>query len=245
MISLSFTKIEKFTRCPLEYKYYLDKEIYRRYHKDTPALLFGSIMHGIFNDFYKHLTTKERHQERMVELFKQKYNANKIKHDQIFKSREVLEKFAKMASTEFKNFLNSKLSQQTPYVATEENIKVDLGGVELIAKIDRLDTGAKGFSITDYKTGRYIDEKPNPLQLDLYSLAVFNKFPDIPIHEKQYFYLYDGRFISIKVNQGEYRTIRDQVLKIADQITKEKEFKPKKNQKCVFCDFRSICPLFS
>lgn len=244
MLSLSFTKIEKFLRCPQEYKWYINKDLYRQHHKESPPLVFGSIMHGIFNDYYKVLTKEERTQERLIALFKQKYNANKIKHDQVFKSQEILGQYAKMASKEFTNFLNSQISQQVPYVATEENIKTDLGGVELISKIDRIDTSAKGLKIIDYKTGRFVDEEPDPLQLDLYALSAFLKFPEIPLHQKIYYYLFDNKFIEVEASKGEYKKTREKVLQIAEDIAIEKTFAPVKNKKCNWCDFRSICTLW-
>lgn len=244
MFSLSFSKIEKYLRCPLEYHYYCDRTTYNKYHQDTPPLVFGSIMHGVLNDYYKVLEKNERTQEKLIALFRQKYNANKIKHDQIFKNPQILGEYTKIAGQEFKNFLAQNLSQQIPYVATEENLKLDLGGIELIAKIDRIDSGKNGLKIIDYKTGKYIEDKPDPLQLDLYALAAFIKFPEVPIHKKVYYYLYDDRFVEIKSEGGEYRRTREFVLETADKIQKTKQFEPKRNRKCCWCDFQDICSLF-
>lgn len=244
MISLSFTKIEKFLRCPKEYAWYCDREMVKKYHVDTPPLIFGSIMHGILNDFYKNLDKEDRTKEKMIALFRQKYNANKAKHDAIFKNHKTIAEYAQMAGREFTNFLTSPLSEIVPYVATEENIKIDLGGVQLWAKIDRMDTSAKGLKIVDYKTGKYIEDEPDPLQLDLYALATFVKFPEIPLHEKSYYYLYDNRFVKVEVKSGEFKKTREKVLEIAETISKTQEFKPQKNQKCIWCDFRPVCPLW-
>jgi RecB family exonuclease len=243
MFSLSFTKIEKFERCPFEFSCYTNYDLNKQYHVDTPPLVFGSIMHGIFNDYYKVLEKEDRTLENLIKLFRQKYNASKDKHDAIFKNKEILGEYTKMARKEFENFLGSPLSQQTPYVATEENIKLDLGGVQLIAKIDRMDTGKDGLQIVDYKTGKYIEDQPDPLQLDLYALAAFLKFPDIPIHKKTYYYLFDNRFIEVETKSGEYRKTREFVLDVAGRIQKTKEFKPVRNRKCVWCDFKTICPI--
>lgn len=242
MLSLSFTKIEKFKRCAFEYQCYCNRELVKKYHLDTPPLIFGQIMHGIFNDYYKVLDKENRTLEKLIELFRQKYNASKDKHDKIFGTKKVLAKYAQMARKEFENFLGSPLSQQLPYVATEENLKVDLGGVKLIAKIDRLDTSGKGLKIIDYKTGKFIEDKPDPLQLNLYALATFIKFPSIPLHKKTYYYLYDDRFVEVDVQSGEFRQTREFVLKTAEDIGKEKDFKAKKNLKCNWCDFKVICP---
>ncbi len=244
MFQLSFTKIEKFLRCPQEYAWYIDKSVYNKYHQDTPPLIFGSIMHAVLNDYYKNLEKSERTKEKMIALFKQKYKANKAKHDAVFKDRKTVTGYAQTAGREFTNFLESPLSEIVPYVATEENIKTDLGGVELWAKIDRFDTSAKGLKIIDYKTGKYIEDEPDPLQLDLYALAAFIKFPEIPIHQKSYYYLYDNRFVEVACSSGEFKKTREKVLGIAENIQKTKEFKPKKNPKCIWCDFRTICPLW-
>jgi RecB family exonuclease len=242
MFSLSFTKIEKFLRCPFEYQCYTNYDLNKQYHKDTPPLVFGSIMHGILNDFYKNLDKEDRTLDKMIALFRQKYNANKIKHDQVFKNKEVVAQYAKMARKEFENFLGNHLSEQVPYIATEENLKLDLGGVELIAKIDRLDSGKEGLKIIDYKTGKYIEDQPAPLQLDLYALAAFIKFPQIPIHKKTYYYLYDNRFIDVDVKSGEFKRTREFVLEAAEKIQSTKEFKAVVNKKCIWCDFKELCP---
>lgn len=243
MFSLSFTKIEKFKRCPFEYSCYSNYDLNKKYHKDTPPLVFGSIMHGILNDYYKVLEKEDRTLEKLIALFKQKYNASKDKHNQVFKTKAVITEYAKMARREFENFLGDALSQQIPYVATEENIKLDLGGVQLIAKIDRLDTSKDGIKIIDYKTGKFVEDQPDPLQLDLYALAAFVKFPEVPIHKKIYYYLLENRFIEVDAKSGEFRKTREMVLKTAEEIQKTKEFKPKINKKCNWCDFQPICPL--
>ena len=124
--SISYTKIEKYQRCPFEYKCYTDRRINKLYHKDTPPLVFGQLIHGVLNSFYKQLEPEERNLDNMRKLFKKKYLVHKQKHDKIFKTKENVIHFVNEAKKQFNNFLESPYASIEPYVATEEIQKIEI-----------------------------------------------------------------------------------------------------------------------
>lgn len=241
--SISYTKIEKYRRCPFEYKCYVDKNIYRKYHKDTPPLILGQLIHGVLNSFYKELTSSERNLDNLRKLFKTKFLANKNKHYAIFKNQENIIKYVEKAKKQFKFFLDSPYSNIEPYIATESNQTIEIESIEFLAKIDRVDKTKDGFHIIDYKTGKIREETVDPLQLNFYAFVISRKFPESPIIRKTYLYLSENKEIEVEVNSGDDQSVLEITKEIVDQIKKDKDFEPRKNDKCKFCDFIPICPL--
>jgi len=261
-MQISYTKIEKYQRCPFEYKCYTDKKIYKLYHKDTPPLVFGQLIHGVLNSFYKHLSRGRRNLEGLRELFKTKFLTHKEKHFEIFKNQATINQYVEKAKEQFKNFLASPYAKKEPYLATEENQRVKIdhppfgdnathlknaspkgGGLELLAKVDRIDLERKGLHIIDYKTGRLWEPDIDPLQLNFYGLVVSEKFSGLPVVRKTYFYLSEGREIEVDVKAEDNEKTLSLTREIAAQIEADKKFSPRENDKCRFCDFKPICPL--
>ena len=241
--AISYTKLSIYQQCPFQYKCYLDKSIYHRYHRDTPPLIFGSLIHGVLCSFYKDLLVKERNHQQMRRLFKEKFLADQIKHLQIFKNKQTINQYVAKAKQQFSNFLDSRFVKTKPYLVPEKNQRVSIGNLELLAKIDRVDKNKQGLEIIDYKTGKLYEPGIDPLQLNFYQLVISQKYPLLPVARKTYFYLDSGKEISIPTKASDNKKTLVLVKKIVRQIDADQEFKPKINSKCRWCDFRTICPL--
>jgi len=241
--SISYTKIDKYRRCPFEYKCYTNKKLYNLYHQDSPALLLGQLVHAVLNSFYKYLSPEKRDFENLRKLFKTKLLAHKKKHWKILKDQATVNQCVEDAKRQLKNFLDSPYSKREPYLATEENQKIIVDDLQLWAKVDRIDKKKQGLQIIDYKTGRLWKPGIDPLQLNFYSLVTSRQYPDLPVVRKTYFYLKEGEEVDIEVKKEDNEETLDLTKDIAEQIQNDQQFAPKRNDKCSFCDFRSICPL--
>ena len=240
---ISYTKLNLYQLCPFQYKCYVDKSVYHRYHRDTPPLVFGSLIHGVLCSFYKDLLVKERNYQQMRGLFKEKFLANQIKHLQVFKNKQTINQYVAKAKQQFTNFLDSRFAKTKPYLVPEKNQRVTIGNLEFLAKIDRIDKSKQGLEIIDYKTGRLYEPNIDPFQLNFYQLVISQKYPLLPVIQKTYFYLDSGKEISFPTKTNDNKKTLAFVKKIVKQINADKEFKPKINPKCRWCDFRTICPL--
>ena len=119
MFKLSPSKIAIYKQCPYKYKCEVDIQIRKAYKKDTPDLIFGSLIHGCLNDFYKRTEKSERNFETLRKLFEEKFKKNFDKHRRVFKTKENIIKYVEESKKQFKNFLSSKYSKIEPMITED------------------------------------------------------------------------------------------------------------------------------
>lgn len=245
MLKLSPSKITTYKQCPFKYKCETDTQIRNAYKKDTPDLIFGNLIHGCLNDFFKRVNESERNFETLRKLFEEKFKKNFEKHKKIFRTKENIIKYVEEAKKQFKTFIKSKLSHGSPLV-TEDfpkyqyNPELELGG-----KFDRVDLDNDELTLIDYKTGKLRDDKEgdNKFQLDFYEYLLNKKYPKYKVGEKILFYLKEDKVETYKPIDN-LDLIEKEIINYADTIKNDKELKPKRNFLCNYCDYREICPIF-
>src|SRR3989338_4444767 len=119
MLKLSPSKIATYLQCPYKYKCDTNTQIRYRYKRETPALVFGNLIHGCLNDYFKRIDPSERNFETLRKLYETKFKANWTKHKLIFQSKENIIKFVEESQKQFRSFIDSDLSQGNPYLIEE------------------------------------------------------------------------------------------------------------------------------
>lgn len=250
MLSISPYKLEMYLRCPRQYKFeYIDK-LKAQYHKDTPPLVIGSLIHATLNHYYRRLKKEERNLDKLREAFKEKFIDHHERKDPkyvVFNSdQQIINQWVEKAVKQLKNFIESDLASIEPFIAPEKNPKCPMPDkdIELTGKLDRVDKTTDGLQIVDYKTGKLWEEEPDPLQLNFYHLLLNYLYPNKKIVKKTYYYLDENKFIEVPIKENENEEMLTLIIDTVKKIKKEKEFLPKANQKCKLCDYQSICPLY-
>jgi len=246
MLKLSPSKISTYRQCPFKYKCESDYQIRKAYKKDTPDLIFGNLIHGCLNDFFKRTKPENRNFQTLRQLFKEKFKKNFEKHRKIFKTKENIIKYVEEAKKQFKNFIKSKLTKGIPFL-TEDFPKYQYSSdLELRGKFDRVDLISDELTLIDYKTGKIRDDKEedNKFQLNFYEYLLNKKYPKYKVYKKILFYLKENKPVSYKPVEN-LDLIEKEIINYADIIKNDKELKPKRNSLCNYCDYKEICPIFS
>ena len=152
---LSFSQMETFNNCPLQYKY---RYIQRIPGPASSALVFGDVIHRSLLAFYELAKSGEKPTEvDLVNLMYQNWSSegyNSKSHEESFKEKGeiILKEFYKKAYDP--NNLPIDL-EQTFTIKVDPSFKI--GG-----KIDRVDQTTDGkIEIIDYKTGKMPDKRKN------------------------------------------------------------------------------------
>lgn len=246
MLKLSPSKISTYLLCPFKYKCEINIQIRKAYKKDTPALVFGNLIHGCLNDFFKRIDESERNSETLRRLFKEKFEANWNKHKSVFQTKEKIIRYVEESKRQFKIFINSELSKGIPFLIEEFpkynfNLELELGG-----KFDRVDKEGKDLILIDYKTGKLKeeDDKDITFQLNFYEYLLVKLYPEYKVKKKLLFFLRENTIFPydkpVNINM-----IEKEIVDIAQIIKTDFKFDPKPNPLCRFCDYRSICPIFN
>lgn len=243
MLKLSPSKISSYLLCPFKYKCEINTQIRNAYKRDTPALVFGNLIHGCLNDFFKKIDESERNFETLRGLFETKFKANWVKHKSVFQTKENIVKYVEESKKQFKTFIDSELSQGNPFLIEKfpkYNFNLEL---ELSGKFDRVDKEGKELILIDYKTGKIKEdnEKDITFQLNFYEYLLNKLYPQYSVKKKVLFFLKENKIIPYE-KHIDLETVEGEIVGIARTINADYKFDPKPNRLCRFCDYQSLCP---
>lgn len=253
----SYSKMEVFKNCPLQYKY---KYIEKKYSQDTSiALELGSLCHYVLESKGKMIAsgetvdyeklnsilmngvteTDEKTREVLlgVNQLKRKYfevwheadNASGASYD------EKIQLFDKVLHEEMEDTDWKPTYFEKPFEFVWDN-KVILKGF-----IDRIDTKDGQYRTVDYKTSKKVYEQSKlatSLQFGVYALAILNEFGVLPIEFEYRFILIDDKQYAL-TKGWEKRLIKalDKVFGDIEASEKKNIFVPKASPLCYWCNF--------
>ncbi|MFG6322612.1 MAG: PD-(D/E)XK nuclease family protein [Lachnospiraceae bacterium] len=258
----SYSKLEVFKNCPLQYRY---KYIEKKYSQDTSiALELGSLCHYVLEQKGRMVAVKqkvdygkldnilldgvsevdEKTKEKLlgVSQLKRKYfevwheadNASGASYDDKIKLfDQVLHK--EMEDTEWEPTYFER-----PFEFVWDN-KVILKGF-----IDRIDVKDGEYRTVDYKTSKKVYEQSKlatSLQFGIYALAILNEFGVLPTESIYRFILIDDEQYAL-TKGWEKRLIKalDKVFGDIEASEKKEIFVPKPSPLCHWCNFCQTNP---
>ena len=258
----SYSKMEVFKNCPLQYRY---KYIEKKYSQDTSiALELGSLCHYVLEQKGKMIVsgetvdyeklndilmngvteTDEKTKEELlgVNQLKRKYfevwheadNASGASYD------EKIKLFDKVLHNEMEETDWKPTYFEKPFEFVWDN-KVILKGF-----IDRIDTKDGQYRTVDYKTSKKVYEQSKlatSLQFGVYALAILNEFGVLPIESEYRFILIDDKQYAL-TKGWESRLINamDKVFGDIEASEKKDVFVPKPSPLCHWCNFCQTNP---
>lgn len=236
---LSYSQIQSFITCPLQYKY---RYIMRIPVPASAAGSFGTSVHAALQHFYERVQKKEAvNLEILLELFEK--NWIPLGYTSKAHAQKMKERGKKMLQAYFENAFNpsATIDSLEKLFSLRITPTLKVGG-----KIDRVDLLPDGkIEIIDYKTGKKPTQKEiaENLQMTVYALAatnegILNKKPEDVI--LSFYFLEPMEKISSQRSKDQLEKAQEKLKSIASEI-ETSEFPPKVGPWCDFCDFRLIC----
>ena len=235
---LSYSQLETFNNCPLQYRY--------RYLQRIPvpasaAQSLGNSVHLTLKDFLQGIKDKKKLKEKdLLSLLDKNWASlgySDKAHEKISKksAQRMMVNFYK----DFNKKTNIQFLEQPFVIKVSPSLRV--GG-----KIDRVDkVGKDKIEIIDYKTGRMQDQKEinKSLQMTVYALAAQDKgiYDKNPKDVILTFYFLDlGKKMSTSRTSEQLKEVREEIIKKSKEISKS-DFEAKPSRLCDFCDYKLIC----
>jgi len=235
---LSYSQIDTFTTCPLQYRY---RYVQRLPTPPSAALTFGTVMHNTLRDFYQ-LAKQDQQpgQKDLLALLEKNWSS------QGFKTKAHEKKMKQQGVRLLKNFYQKSYDPKNLPLALEQSFAIRISPtLKIGGRLDRVDRQAGKLEIIDYKTGRVWEQKrvDNSLQMSVYALAmadpgIYNQKPENVI--LSFYFLGTGEKKSTQKTSQQLAKDKQAILEIADQINGS-DFKPNPGIWCRFCDFRLVC----
>lgn len=258
----SYSKLEVFKNCPLQYRY---KYIEKKYSQDTSiALELGSLCHyvleqkgrmvaaeqkvdydklnNILLDGVSEVDEKTKEKLLGVSQLKRKYfevwheadNASGASYD------DKIKLFDQVLHKEMEDDEWEPIYFEKPFEFVWDN-KVILKGF-----IDRIDVKEGEYRTVDYKTSKKVYEQSKlatSLQFGIYALAILNEFGVLPIESKYRFILIDDEQYAL-TKGWEKRLIKalDKAFGDIEASENKKVFVPKPSPLCHWCNFCQTNP---
>jgi DNA helicase-2/ATP-dependent DNA helicase PcrA len=240
-LSLSFTELDKFEKCPQAYWFQYQLGIPPR-HSPTKSL--GIAIHSALEKFFGQVklgTTPS--EEDLLKSFAEIF-------DLLQKEDPTLgEEHRGIGSRQLKTFYETSKGHFERPLAIEVPFSFTIGAHRIRGKIDRVDGSETSARIVDYKTGKSKDadsEKgqdfaENSLQFSIYALAAKECF-GWTVENLSFYYLADGTFLKTTRSQEKLDETKNHVLKLAENIGSG-PFEPTPNMvNCQYCDYARLCP---
>jgi DNA helicase-2/ATP-dependent DNA helicase PcrA len=235
---LSYSQIDSFLTCPLQYKY---RYIVKIPVPPSAALVFGDTIHKTLKAFYERNRAGEvRTKDVLFDLYEKHWKSVVIP-DKYHRDR------LKLHGHDLLNeFFDTAYSPDQIPEKLEETFKIRITPMlTLGGKIDRADRRADGtLEIIDYKTGQAPKSRNvgDDLQLTVYALAATQgserQKPDNVI--VSFYFLEGQQKFSATRTQEQLTQAKEKIADIAQNITTS-DFRPTPGKHCDFCEFRLIC----
>ncbi len=224
-----------FLECPLKYKFYYIDEL-REYCKPKPYQSMGISVHSALYAFFKQ-------EERAIDVLHNLLRKHWIREG--FKDREEERMWGLKALSMLKNFFDTSNVYAKPIMLEEEFI-VPFDSFILTGRIDRVDRRSDGsYEVIDYKTGEPMDKDKadSDLQMTIYAIALVHGRKIEPDYLTFYF-LKDSTKMTTKRTELHIEEGIMFIKETVERIKNEKEYLPKPNRFCGYCDFTILCPFF-
>lgn len=131
-------------------------------------------------------------------------------------------------------------------IETERRVTADIGGIEWIGYIDRVERIDGGLRVIDFKTSSSAptqEDAARSIQLAFYALA--RSTPAEPVIQAQLWYpkVKMGTVTVRHLDISSIDEVRRQMTAITESI-KAEEWEPRLGPRCDKCEFRVVCPLW-
>jgi superfamily I DNA/RNA helicase/RecB family exonuclease len=130
----------------------------------------------------------------------------------------------------------------------EKKVVTEVGGVEWVGYIDRLERNAAGLRVVDYKTSKTapsLEESKRSVQLGFYAAAVEDELGEPVVNAEMWFPRVKSKSVTTRsFDMTLLPEVRQTMEDIASAILDER-WEPRVSDRCKTCEFRRSCPAWA
>ncbi len=235
---LSHSSLSMFGECPQKWKF---KYVDRIPEKPRHFFSFGSSVHTALEFFYGVKALPAPTLEEVLEHYKQNWMSQGYKDPG--QEAEYFEQGRQIITSFYHKHIGD---YALPYfVEYNFNFKVD--GVPVTGKVDRIDKLADGtLSVVDYKTGKALaaERVKGDAQLTMYQMAC-EELLGAKVSRLSFYHLPSLKEQAVERHEPTLvDKLRRKIVATAESIVQEKFDPTPDEQKCRWCDYKPICPVF-
>lgn len=237
-MSLSVSKLKSFKSCKKKFQFDYIQKLPK---KDWEHLSFGKFLHLVLEEFHKALLAgnTDPFHILMGRCFKDALPKYKLTAEQRQECFQILCKYIERMA------LERKEEREPTYIAAERSFYVNIDDKVLLnGFVDRIQIDPDGvLHISDYKSSKSKEFlKKDLFQLQTYAFVYFLENPDLQLIRCSYIMLrFDFEYITKEYTRDKIMKIEEKFLECAENIKKEKLFRPTTTKLCGYCDHLDLC----
>jgi RecB family exonuclease len=238
---LSYSRLTRFEQCPLSFKlHYIEK---RQAEPGIP-LRFGKLMHAVLERLLREVIDDERSgplsEARALELLREAWAAEGLTGLDLFhEGIDILKTFVR----------DQGALDHQDVLAIEREFTLPVGPFSVLGFIDRVDrVDDETVEVIDYKTNHQLftrDEVDTSLQMSLYHLAALRLWPWAKKVRLTFHMLRHGLRMTTERSPEQLEAALAYVETLGRRTEAAKEFPPRLNTNCSYCDHRRHCPAYA
>ncbi len=234
--SLSYSDLGAFDTCPLQFYY---RKALNMPSPSRPIMTFGSILHSVLETAARLLMTGgDITLDNLKSDFQSRWGRVRLDDP------DQKDRMGQTATELLEYFMDAQSKLGGQPMELEQKFALELGGIKLTGRIDRVDKSPVGLEIIDYKTGR-MDKKAlkDDLQLPIYSLACKELYGEYPIR-LMYMFLKSKEVFEKSFDPEGMDEIENIIVDKIEKI-KSSDFTATPGFQCGNCGYNQICPASS
>lgn len=252
--------INTYIQCPFKFKCYADKDVKAEFIENAESYV-GKVMHLVLKDFFDISKTPiaERKNQDLGKMLRTTW-ARMPKTDWgnevwtaeeravLFGSKEQERAYGLQAVAMLQNYVLSADLSVVP-LSLEDWLDCDLGEFKIAGRIDRIDQDSENsISVWDYKTGKLpfhdsIEKKiKEDLQVPIYAIIASKLYPFAEKIRSGLIYIKYSKIYDIIWNKKDIEKLEADVSATIKKASEEKEFLPRVNKLCPWCEYMKACP---
>jgi len=238
VLRLSPHSIALFRQCRLQYKFHCIDRLGEKYGKARPYYTMANHVHATLHDLLSLVPVQNRTLETAERLLEKNWRRYRVG----FRNRADEKRWAQRALEEIRRFIAEQDVSITPMML-EKPIEAGITqGLILRARVDRVDRQPdETLHVIDYKTG-ILPEEIDWTQLEVNAL-ILSRAGHHPVGKMSYLYLLSGIMHTKELDRKALDETAWELLRVAGEIRKEKDYPPRPGAACAGCDFTVICPV--
>jgi RecB family exonuclease len=252
--------LNTYIQCPFKFSCQNDREIKAEFI-EGPESFVGKVMHLVLKDFFdiKKVPIDKRKNQDLGETLKRSWarvpkngwSSNYWSAEErlkLFESAEQEKAFGLKAIAMLNNYISNADLSVNP-LSLEDWMECGAGEFKIAGRIDRIDQDSESsISVWDYKTGKlpYRDSvkkmMEEDLQVPIYAIIASKLNPFAQKIRAGLIYIKYSRVYDTVWTRDELCGVEGDIITIINKARDDKEFPPRINTLCPWCEYRKACP---
>lgn len=253
-LSFSYSKMGMYKECPQKYKF---RYVHMLPEQPKYYFAFGSALHEVMEYVYNPLNPSFPTLEQALSFFKTHWDSTSFDQKGYANMEKELLGYEEGCRI-IRAYYGKHGASLVHPLSVEMKSTLEMDGLSLISILDRIDYLGDGrVKILDYKTGKTVQREPD--QLMMYqkvaesSPAILKlvqatdpSVKEIKVEQMAFYHLPSLQELSFeRSTDKEMYEFWQKVLGVADEIRAGKFPPAPEENKCRWCDYRNICPIFT